>query len=123
VELYRGALLPGFHFPESRGFQDWLDTTRHAMARDAVKAALAMAEAHAANQERTDVGDLVQFILRLGAVIEDEHQLRKLLHLLDRIGDRPGALRLYEMFRKRLWDDYRAHPADETRTLVERYRR
>ncbi len=120
LELYRGSLLPGFHVPECRGFQDWLDATRRSLARDAIKAAIALADEHVTASERTDVGDLVHFILRLDSDIEDEHQLRKLLALLEHIGDRAGAMHLYENFRQRLWDSYQAVPAAETRGFVER---
>ena len=92
------------------------------MGREAVKAALQLAERHFANQERTEVGDLVQFVRQLEGELEDEYQLRKIMNLLDRVGDRATALSIYEDMRQRLWRDFRALPSPETRTLVERLR-
>jgi DNA-binding SARP family transcriptional activator len=122
IELYRGPLLPGFAVPGAGGFQDWLEQMRRHLAREAVKAALQVAEQHWANKERTEVGDLVQFVRQLEAELEDEHQLRKIMDLLDRIGDRATALSIYEDMRERLWRDFRALPSPETRALVERLR-
>jgi DNA-binding SARP family transcriptional activator len=122
VELYRGPLLPGFAVPGAAGFQEWLEQMRRHLAREAVKAALHVAEQHWANKERTEVGDLVQFVRQLEAELEDEHQLRKIMDLLDRIGDRATALSIYEDVRERLWRDFRALPSPETRALVERLR-
>jgi DNA-binding SARP family transcriptional activator len=122
VELYRGPLLPGFTVPVAGGFQEWLEQSRRHLGREAVKAALQLAERHWANQERTEVGDLVQFVRQLDAELEDEYQLRKIMDLLDRVGDRATALSIYEDVRQRLWRDFRALPSPETRALVERLR-
>jgi serine/threonine-protein kinase len=122
IELYRGPLLPGFTVNLAGGYQEWLEQTRRHFAREAVKAALHTAEQHWANKERTEVGDLVEFVRQLEAELEDEHQLRKVLELLDRIGDRRTALSIYEEVRQRLWRDFRALPSPETRALVERLR-
>jgi serine/threonine protein kinase len=52
----------------------------------------------------------------------DERVVRELLELLDRLGDRAGAIHAYEEFARRLSSDYGAEPAVETKALVERIR-
>jgi hypothetical protein len=68
------------------------------------------------------VGDLVQFVRQLEAELEDEHQIRKIMDLLGRIGDRATALSIYEDLKLRLWREFRALPSPETRELAERLR-
>ena len=122
MELYRGPLLAGFTLEGAFAFQEWLDTTRSYFAREAVKLALRSAESLVRANERTRAADIAQFTLRIEPELEDEHQLRKLISLLDQMGDRIGAVRLYERFTQRLWQNYRVAPARETRELMERVR-
>ena len=44
--------------------------------------------------------------------------LLRVIELLDRLGDRAGAIREYEAFAKRLREDYEAEPAPETTALI-----
>jgi DNA-binding SARP family transcriptional activator len=122
IELYRGPLLPGFIVAGAPGFQSWLDATRRRLSRQSIKSALSLAEDHARHQERTKASDLAQFIGDREPELEDEHQLRKLLQVLVNIGDRAGALRMFDDFRQRLWRDYHALPAPETRAIAEQIR-
>src|SRR2546428_14059641 len=48
----------------------------------------------------------------------DEAQLRRLLTLLDQLGDRAGALRAYDGFARRLAAEFEAQPAAETEALL-----
>src|SRR5437016_1530236 len=48
----------------------------------------------------------------------DEGMVRRLIALLDRQGDRAGALEAYEVFARRVAAEYDAEPAAETRALV-----
>jgi hypothetical protein len=52
----------------------------------------------------------------------DERLLRRLIKLLDRVGDRAGAVREYELFARRLDDALELEPSPETRALVEEVR-
>jgi len=119
IEVYRGPLLPGFILPGSHTFETWLDATRRRMSRSAVKCALRSAHEHLQRQEHTAAGDLIQFVRQLEPELEDEHQLRNLLRLFADLGDRVGALSMYERFRQRMWHEYHAQPAPETRALAE----
>ncbi len=122
LEIYQGPLMPSFSVGGAPGFEDWLDRTRRQLARLAVETALKVADQYMENAERTQASDLAHFIGQREPDLEDEHQLRKLLKLLDRIGDRVGALTMYEDFKDRLWRDYKAQPSPETRQLIDRIR-
>jgi TolB-like protein len=51
---------------------------------------------------------------------DDEVGIRRLMELLDRHGDRAGALRVYSEWQKRLLDEYGVEPAPETRKVARR---
>jgi DNA-binding SARP family transcriptional activator len=120
MELYRGPLLRGFHLEGAAEFGRWLDDARRRLARDAAKAAITIAERHVQADEHTQATNVARFIGRVGDELEDEYLFRKLLTILEHLGDRAGALRIYEGFEKRLWRDYQALPAPETRALIAR---
>jgi tetratricopeptide (TPR) repeat protein len=50
---------------------------------------------------------------------DDEASLRRLVELLDKLGDRTGAVRAYEDFARRLKLDYELEPGPELRALLE----
>ena len=49
---------------------------------------------------------------------EDERAVAQLIRLLDRSGDRVGALRTYESLRVRLREEFGVSPSPETERLV-----
>ncbi|MGH7476763.1 MAG: BTAD domain-containing putative transcriptional regulator, partial [Longimicrobiales bacterium] len=53
---------------------------------------------------------------------DDERGIRRLIALLDRAGDRAGAIVAYEDFARRLAEELEVEPAPETRALVEEVR-
>jgi DNA-binding SARP family transcriptional activator len=117
LALYRGDLLTGVHIADiSPEFAHWLDGERGRLRRRAAAAAWsAVGEA-----ERT--GDLVAAapLARLGVGLapDDEASVRRLMRILDRKGDRAGALRAYESFREHLAVAYQAVPSPETEALL-----
>jgi len=48
----------------------------------------------------------------------DERVLRRAISMLDRLGDRAGALSLFENFAQRLHAEFGAEPSPETTTLI-----
>jgi serine/threonine-protein kinase len=52
----------------------------------------------------------------------DERVLRRALIMLDRIGDRAGAISLFDAFARRLRSELDAAPSPETAALVARLR-
>jgi DNA-binding SARP family transcriptional activator len=118
MELYRGALMPGFYLDGGGQFSHWLDDTRRQLARDAGKGALRLAEQHLRAAQRTQASDLAQFIARIGSDLDDEYLFRKLLDLLLRLGDHSTALKMYDAFSARIDAEFGGRPAPETRELI-----
>jgi serine/threonine-protein kinase len=120
LELYGGDLLEGFHVSGAPNFQDWLDRERSRLRDAAARAAWSLAD----RAERSGNLDEAGHWGRRGysLVPYDEDILCRLLGLLDRIGDRSGALRTYEDFARRVSLEYDLEPAVETRALVEAIR-
>jgi DNA-binding SARP family transcriptional activator len=121
VELYRGDLLDGVFISDiSPAFEHWLENERGHLRRRAAAAVWSLVGA----AER--VGDLVTAAPLARRAVElspdDEAAVRRLMRILDRKGDRAGALSAYEAFRLRLAAEYDAVPSPETESLLEAIR-
>src|SRR5438094_3496756 len=116
LDLYRGALLEGFFISDAPEFEHWLATDRARLQLAAAGAARALAE------RSESVNDLTRAVRWTRRSIElapsDEGLVRRLIALLDRQGDRAGALEAYGVFARRVAAEYDAEPAAETRALV-----
>ena len=120
LELYRGELIPGFHLTGCGEFARWLDDERELARERAAGAAWAMAVRSQEGSNLTDAGQWARRAVRFRW--DDERALRRALSLLGAIGDRAGALRLYEEFARRLRAELEADPSRETVTLAESLR-
>jgi DNA-binding SARP family transcriptional activator len=120
LELYRGDLLEGFHLSGAPGFQDWLERERVRLRDQAAAAAWELANVAEQTGDGGKVGNWARRAFELTP--DDEDALRHLLQLLDRTGDRAGALRVYEEFSRRLTLEYDLEPDTETRALIEAIR-
>jgi DNA-binding SARP family transcriptional activator len=49
---------------------------------------------------------------------DDERALRRAIALLERVGDRPAAIRLYKEFARRIQEEYEVQPSAQTRALI-----
>lgn len=116
LELYDGELMPGFHLPECIDFDLWLEGQRRQMGERAAAAAWAMAERLAADKKMTLAGQWARKAVHYSGT--DERVLRRTMSMLDLLGDRAGALRLYEDFGKRLRKELEADPSPETVALA-----
>jgi TolB-like protein/DNA-binding SARP family transcriptional activator/Tfp pilus assembly protein PilF len=116
LELARGELLPGFHLSDAPDFERWLDEERAHIQRRVAGSAATLAEADAAR------GNLVGAARWARRAVEaapyDEEGLRRLLRLLDRAGDRAGAVQAYETFARQLGEDLDVEPAPESQALI-----
>jgi DNA-binding SARP family transcriptional activator len=120
LELYRGDLLDGFH-TDAPEFVDWLDRRRRKYRTEAARAAWNLAE-------RYEKGDDLTLAARWARLVTtydptDERALRKAMLLLERAGDRAGAVQVYEDFARRLRADLDVEPSGESKELVTRMRR
>jgi eukaryotic-like serine/threonine-protein kinase len=118
--LYRGDLLPSFFVPDAPGFEEWLERERTDLRARAAEAARLLAE-------RLEVGgDATRAIACARRAVAlsngDERPLRRLLELLDKLGDRSAALHAYDTFARRLAAELEVEPGAETVALIERIR-
>jgi DNA-binding SARP family transcriptional activator len=120
LALYGGDLLSGLHVPESPDFERWLDMERYRLRQRAGEAARELAR-----REEQGVGPsrAAQWRRRaLDLCPYDESDLQALVRLLDRIGDRAGAIRAYDLFARHLAQDLEVEPSPETQALIEEIR-
>jgi serine/threonine-protein kinase len=121
LELYRrGELLPGFFLPKAAEFEDWLDRERTVLRDKAAAAAWGLAARSAEGGDGTIAAQHARHAVRLAP--SDERMLRRVMALLERLGDTAGALHVYDDFARRLRRDFAAEPSGETRAVVERLR-
>jgi DNA-binding SARP family transcriptional activator len=105
LELHRGELMPGFYLPGSDEFERWLDDERAYYRERAVNTAWTMVESFAKNDQRTNATQLARVVARLAPT--DERMLRRVLTMLDTLGDRAGAIQVFT--------DFAARPASRSR--------
>lgn len=120
LELYRGDLMPGFFLRECVEFERWLEGERATARERFVAASWAMAVALEGQQNYTKAGNWARRAVR--NAWNDERILRRVLAMLDRIGDRAGAMKLFDEFSTRLAADLGVRPSRETLDLVETIR-
>ncbi len=116
LDLYRGDLLEGFFISDAPEFERWLETERARLRQTAARAARDLVERAEARGNLTTAVQLARRAVQLAP--GDEATLRRLITVLDRHGDRAGALKAYEEFAEVLAADYQAEPAAETQALV-----
>ena len=120
LELYRDDLLAGFHCSGAPGFGAWLERERQHWRAEAARAARTLAARSEQAGSVTVAVNSARRAVELSAT--DERSVRELLSLLDRVGDRVGAIHAYEDFARRLAEEFDATPAPETVALIERIR-
>jgi DNA-binding SARP family transcriptional activator len=120
VELYVGDVLPGFHLPDCLEFDQWLEQQRLEAREHAAAAAWALAQRHEVSSENTDAAHMARRSVRYDW--SDERALRRALTMLQRLGDRAGAAKLYHEFERRLRANLDIAPSTETRELIARIR-
>ncbi len=116
LELYRGDLLDGFFVPAAGEFDRWLDGERQRLREIAATAAWTMAESYGADAELTHAARWVRRAMRLAP--DDERRTRKAMRMLAGMGEKAGAIRLYEEFVRRMASEHEAEPAAETQALA-----
>ncbi len=117
LDLYRGDLLEAFSMHGiSLELERWLEEERLTLRVRASGAASTLAECATRDGE---IALAVQWARRALALSRgDESALCRLVALLDRYGDRAGALRTGELFARRLREELDADPSPETAVLL-----
>ncbi len=121
MQLYRGDFLDGFYVAGgSAELERWIEGERIRLRQLAARAAAELSQ-HAERE-----GNLAQAVeaARQGVALhpDDEKGLARLIALLDRSGDRAGALSTFETFRRRLEKEYDATPSPETAARIQAIR-
>jgi len=116
MEHYRGDLLDGFFIAGTGGFERWLETERGRLRGAGARSAGALVEQCEAAGDFAAAANWARRATALDP--HDEERRRRLIMLLDRLGDRAGAVEAYEEFKKRLAADLETEPAAETKALL-----
>ena len=117
LTLYRGELLDGFFVSgASSRFEQWLDRERAYLRERALFAAWTLADAEEKRGNAVGAAHWARRAADLHAT--NEHSIQKLIELLGRNGDRAGAIRAYEVFARRIQDEYDVEPARQTTALM-----
>ncbi len=116
VGLYRGPFLDAFFAPDAPEFEQWMEAERARLHRRAFDAAWRVTEV----EEAKGNGFGAAYWARRAAALAptDEAAIRRLMTLLDRLGDRAGAIQAYEEFARRIKTDLDVEPAAETQALA-----
>ncbi len=117
LELYRGELLAGFYVDGmSRELEAWIEGERARLNRRAFEASWSAAE----EAERShDAGAAATWARRVVALVpDDEIAARRYIELLDRCGDRAGALRAADELARRMEEEFGSEPSAETLAVV-----
>jgi DNA-binding SARP family transcriptional activator/TolB-like protein len=120
MRLYRGDFLPGFFVSEAPEFERWVERERATLRSRAIATAWQLSS----REERA--GHAAAAVDRARRAFEleplDETSLRRLIDLLDRAGDRAGALRAYNEFAESLRRELGVDPSAETVARAEAVR-
>ena len=121
LQLYRGGFLEGcFVSGGSTELEAWIASERTRLGQLAGRAAADVVE------DAEQVGDLPTAVqaARLAIALDPDNEkgLARLIALLDRSGDRAGALSAFETFRRRLEKEYDATPSPETAARIQAIR-
>jgi TolB-like protein/DNA-binding SARP family transcriptional activator/Tfp pilus assembly protein PilF len=116
LDCYRGPLLEGFFISAGGEFERWLEGERARLQQAAALAARALAERCEAEGDVHAAAEWARRATHLAP--HDEASLRRLVTLLDRLGDRAGAVEAYEGFATHLGADLETEPAAETKALM-----
>ena len=121
AELIAGEFLEGFSVPGASEFEDWLASERETWRRRAVDVLVRGCDQLAQGGRTQEASALAGRALALDQT--SERALGASLRCLSLLGDRSGALELYERFAARVKEEGGTDPGEETRALVDRIRR
>lgn len=120
MRWYGGDLLPGFYVSDAVEFERWMERERLRLRRLAADCAWSLSAG--AEEARDPTGAARWARVATDLTPYDEAALHRLLSLLDRLGDRGGAIRAFEHFARRLDVEYAASPSHSTLDLIRRVR-
>ena len=116
LELYHGDFMPGFFLSGCADFERWVEDERTAARERAAAASWALAVRFEGEEQLTKAGSMARRAVRHAWT--DERVLRRAMGLLDRLGDRAGAMKMFDEFANRLRADLDVEPSSETVALA-----
>jgi DNA-binding SARP family transcriptional activator/tetratricopeptide (TPR) repeat protein len=118
--LYRGEFLPGVFAADAPAFERWIDAERRQLRSGAAQVAWVAAD----RAERDgDAMECAAWGVRAVRLTPDNEQgARRLIALLERVGDRGGAIRVYEELERYLATELDVAPSPETTALIAKVR-
>jgi DNA-binding SARP family transcriptional activator len=117
LALYHGDFLADFSLPGGQEFEDWASAERERYRRLMVRGLMALSQALESQHEYAASLDALDRALQFDPLQEDVQRAALRLHFL--AGDRAGAIRRYEMFRKLLDAEMGVPPMAETRAMYD----
>ncbi len=117
LDLYQGEFLADFTLPGGQEFEDWASAERERYRRLMVRGLMVLSQSLEAQQEYTASLDALDRALQFDPLQEDIQRAALRLHYL--AGDRAGAIRRYEMFRRLLDSEMGVPPMAETRAMYD----
>jgi DNA-binding SARP family transcriptional activator len=121
LRIYEGELMPGFHISGCGEFIAWLDSERASVAERASAAAWAVAIRNEKEGQGTLAGKHARLVVKWNW--SDERHLRRVMQLLARIGDRAGAMKVYENSKRRMLAELDIAPSAQTDEVAANIRR
>lgn len=116
LDLYHGDLMPGFYLSGCVEFERWVEDERTVARERAAAASWALAVRFEGEQQLTQASSMARRAVR--HAWSDERVLRRAMILLDRLGDRAGAIRMFDEFARRLRADLEIEPSSESVALA-----
>lgn len=116
LALYAGELLSGFHVDDAPDFERWLDHEREHLRTRARAAALDLAGRRATSGNHADAAHWSRCALRIAPL--DESAATLLVESLVAAGDRPGAIREYDLFARRMEGVVELEPGPRLRAAL-----
>ena len=120
LTLYRGEFLDGFHLSGCMAFERWQATERTRFQGAATRAAWNLADADEADGHLESAVEWARKAVAFSP--HEEKGVRRLILMLDRAGERAGAVHAYEAYAQLLREELEVDPDPETQALAARLR-
>lgn len=117
LELYRGNFLDGFALVDTPAFDDWVAAERERLQILFIRGLTRLAQQYETQRDWHAALGAIDRALQYDPLQEELQRIALRLQYLN--GDRPGAIRRYEAFRKLLDDEMGVPPMPETRALYD----
>ena len=120
LAYYTGEFLPGIYVADAELFEQWLESERRRTRAIASNSARRLSEKL---QSENDLAGAIRAARRNHELDpDDEGTARRLISLLDLVGDRAQAFAVYEQFRNHLSEAFGVRPSAETVALLDAVR-